>query len=140
MSKRYTAKNGQVFLLCTQLDKIILAEFLLEVETTITELRKVKGLPYGWNAEDDNALTISRWILPHEYNGLDNDVAEHQLTTINKAMKKLGITPIKIKPTGTASSYEVKQHMDKARKRLADWQKNEKAKKDLENNKLFEFV
>ena len=140
MSKRYTAKNGQVFLLCTQQEKIRFASFLLDCEVAIKRMRELDDLQIGWNAEDDNALTISRWILPHEYNGLDNDVAEHQLTTINKAMKKLGITPIKIKPTGTASSYEVKQHMDKARKRLADWQKNEKAKKDLENNKLFEFV
>lgn len=140
MAKRYQAKNKQVFLLCTQHEKIKFSQFLLEVEAAIEKMRELNDLPIGWNSYDDNALQISRWVLPLEYGGLDNDIAEHQLTTVNKALRKLDLRPINIQHTGTANPYEVKTHMDKARARLKDWRKHQEAKKDLEDNVLFEVV
>lgn len=140
MVKRYEAKNKQVFLLCTQKEKIKFSQFLLEIESAIEKMRELNDLPIGWNSYDDNALQISRWVLPLEYGGYDNDIAEHQLTTVNKALRKLDLRPITMLHSGSATSYEVKTHMDKARARLKDWQKHKQAQEQLKDNVLFEVV
>lgn len=138
MAKIYKTKSGQEVYLCTQDEKIKFATLLLEIESTIEAFRSKGGLPNGWNAEDDNALQISRWVLPYEFGGRDNDIVKHQLTTINKMLKKLDVDPIQITSRGTASSWEVKRHMDKQRERLAEWEDAQQQRE--QENSLFEFV